>query len=233
MNNRRLAIRPAGNRPVKGFTLVELLMVVSIIALLVSILVPALQNAQIIADTVRCSANLRQIMLAAIMYTGDNDDRFFPRYDFRDRNGDGYADGPTWYYDGPTWGGYYTSFFARQYLGPNMLVNLARGEGSVYDCPLTDEMIWYYHMNYGYNMDVGPNFNYLPPVKRSSLTNHLVIFADAISYGISSNPAYWTYWDGVDGVRYHPDDRFNAAFVDGHVDTLREGDLDDSNWIIP
>ena len=98
MNNRRLAIRPAGDRPVKGFTLVELLMVISIIALLVSILVPALQNAQVIAKTVSCSANLRQIMVAAVMYTGDNDDAFFPHYDYRDMNGDGYADGPTWYY---------------------------------------------------------------------------------------------------------------------------------------
>lgn len=76
------------NKP-KAFTLIELLVVIAIIALLLAILMPSLGIAKKKAQSLVCKANLKQWGLVFLMYTQDNDDRFWADY----RSGPGNTQG--------------------------------------------------------------------------------------------------------------------------------------------
>lgn len=108
-----LSIRPFRHakppRRSRGFTLIELLVVIAIISLLVSILLPSLQQARDLAKATVCMTQLAGIGKAMAMYANDNDGWYPPRPCGHKSNmtcppssgnpngcrkGDGYADNP-------------------------------------------------------------------------------------------------------------------------------------------
>jgi prepilin-type N-terminal cleavage/methylation domain-containing protein/prepilin-type processing-associated H-X9-DG protein len=63
----------------KGFTLIELLVVIAIIAILASMLLPALARAKESSHRIKCVNNLRQLETSLKLYAGDNEDYYPPR----------------------------------------------------------------------------------------------------------------------------------------------------------
>ncbi|MHC5146687.1 MAG: type II secretion system protein, partial [Planctomycetota bacterium] len=60
----------------KGFTLIELLVVIAIIAMLLAILMPALNKVKKIAQRVVCGTNLKGLGTAQLVYASDYDDEY-------------------------------------------------------------------------------------------------------------------------------------------------------------
>lgn len=83
---------PTSKRCHRGFTLVELLVVLAILSVLTSLLLPVVAGAKEKARTVACINNLKQIGLAVHLYAGDNNDSLVPA-EYSKSNGASFEEG--------------------------------------------------------------------------------------------------------------------------------------------
>ena len=216
----------------RGFTLVELLVVIAIIAVLIAILLPVLNRAKEAANTVKCAANEKQIMIAFTMYTQDHRG-VLPQppliWDTYDPNGSLMyymsAIGVIRYDVGPFW----------SYLSPgvNKVVNPVKTPPRVLEqimnCPsdtrpgrvvfLNGVAAYDRNFTYSWNSDIRGSVRRMNQIKQSS---HKIVLVEELA----PNDGYAVMQgDPDDEPTWRHNGRGNYGFADGHVETLDPTDM--------
>jgi len=194
----------------RGFTLVELLVVIGIIALLVAILLPALNAARKQAATVKCAAALREIGNAINMYSIDNK-QFYPPsqlvppftgYTLTTYNVEGtnYPSAGV----GAYWFNFLAKYVTKTKLGVNNgnveEANQARTRSLFWACPEWEGYITgsaagggYNRVQPGYGMNLWPTFqadfpapgttNFPPAIESSFISGPMGQFTKTVKWG--------------------------------------------------
>lgn len=211
-----------------GFSLVELLIVIAIIAILAALLFPTLTQAKAKAKSIQCLSNLRQMGIAAHVYA-DDDVEFYPIAYWADQNtGNLYCWDLSVIYDSN----------GNANVQPGILWE-SMGNVQIQQCPsFTGSANWANNPYTGYNYNTsyighGLEEDIVLPAKTSDVHHpaKTVIFGDGQYAGGANkfmrapfpNPGDANFdgrYAGTQGFRHR--NRSNAAFCDGHAETLRD-----------
>ncbi|MBQ6598551.1 MAG: type II secretion system protein [Lentisphaeria bacterium] len=182
-----------------GFTLIELLVVIAIIAILASMLLPALNNARNKAKQIKCAAQLKEIVLCCQMYASENQD-LFPPYRM--------ADGTTY---GMRW--------------PHFVIS---DKKKLANCPSHDYIMdWSAaKTSYGINVWMVPPNGVLKTasIKRAS---EKLLLADILNLTVTTNKYTGGWYSNgtaayTEGIYYPRHDwGLNIGWADGHVSYFR------------
>jgi prepilin-type processing-associated H-X9-DG protein/prepilin-type N-terminal cleavage/methylation domain-containing protein len=211
----------------KAFTLVELLLVVAILAILSSLLLPALAKSKASAKRVHCVSNLKQMAVSAHLYTDTHGDSYPIAYYFAMEDGL-----PVSYAWDLT-----TRVAADVQVEPGLLWG-AEGPKAIQQCPsFGGRANWLNDPHTGYNYNTsyighGQFESVTQPAKSSAVgqPHATALFGDGEYAGGANkfmrapwaNPgdrAFTGRWAGTQGFRHGR--QSNAAFCDGHVESLR------------
>jgi prepilin-type N-terminal cleavage/methylation domain-containing protein/prepilin-type processing-associated H-X9-DG protein len=227
-------------RPRRGFTLIELLVVIAIIAILMAIWMPALKRAREQGQRAVCLSNVKQLVLAWIMYADNNDDKLVSSEAGGAWRG---QFGEPWV--GVTWASGWTR--GEQVPENDQIAGIKAGalwpyikEVNLYGCPAgyRGELMTYAMMiaSNGRSVDGSPVFKKRILVPQPA---QRLIFIDE---GLSSPDAYSTrynepkWWDQP--VTRHGDGT-NFACADGHaeyhkwegIETIKQGRDNVRTWV--
>jgi prepilin-type processing-associated H-X9-DG protein/prepilin-type N-terminal cleavage/methylation domain-containing protein len=207
-----------------GFTLVELLVVVGVIAIVIGLLLPALSSARRSVGGITCESNFRQWAMATQMYANENNG-FLPRR--------GQGVGATLQVTRPTdWFNALPPLMKGKEYGdvdPTVSTLVSTGtiprppDASVWICPQANDMPGTYYWSFGMNMALSvweANQNNGQPNKITGVgsTTSMVLFADAPGNYCSIYPSKIA--GGYNPVARHNNNTVNICFLDGHVETI-------------